>query len=130
VNRALKPCGTPAAYRRHLRWGQDPCESCKEAEYLRVRKGRPRQPLRPCGTRAGYERHRKAGEEPCADCRHANNTEAAEARQKRATRTSEIPHGINGYDNWDCRCQTCRRAKSEANREQRVRREKRKAATA
>ncbi|MEW1760516.1 WhiB family transcriptional regulator [Streptomyces cyaneofuscatus] len=31
----LKPCGTTAAYRRHLRAGQKPCRPCKSAEYLR-----------------------------------------------------------------------------------------------
>ncbi|MET9779383.1 WhiB family transcriptional regulator [Streptomyces sp. NPDC006367] len=31
----LKPCGTPAAYRRHLRAGQQPCPPCKSAEYRR-----------------------------------------------------------------------------------------------
>lgn len=29
--RELKPCGTPAAYRRHLRKGQEACEACKRA---------------------------------------------------------------------------------------------------
>lgn len=28
---ALKPCGTEAAYRRHLRAGEDPCDECREA---------------------------------------------------------------------------------------------------
>ncbi|MFG2211034.1 WhiB family transcriptional regulator [Streptomyces sp. NPDC048638] len=31
----LKPCGTTAAYRRHLRAGQKPCRACKTAEYVR-----------------------------------------------------------------------------------------------
>lgn len=29
--RELKPCGTPAAYRRHLRKGQKACDACKRA---------------------------------------------------------------------------------------------------
>jgi len=29
---ALKPCGTSAAYRRHLRHGERPCDSCKAAQ--------------------------------------------------------------------------------------------------
>ncbi|MER8118999.1 hypothetical protein [Streptomyces sp. NPDC094031] len=32
----LKPCGTPAAYRRHLRVGEEPCPPCKTAEYCRA----------------------------------------------------------------------------------------------
>lgn len=27
----VKPCGTFAAYRRHLRHGEQPCESCRQA---------------------------------------------------------------------------------------------------
>ena len=33
----VQPCGTPAAYRRHLRYGEKPCESCKQAEARRDR---------------------------------------------------------------------------------------------
>lgn len=28
---ALKPCGTPAAYRRHRRRGEEACDACKES---------------------------------------------------------------------------------------------------
>jgi hypothetical protein len=34
---ALKPCGTPAAYRRHLRNGEKPCRACEIAEADRPR---------------------------------------------------------------------------------------------
>lgn len=27
----LEPCGTPAAYRRHYRKGQKPCQRCRDA---------------------------------------------------------------------------------------------------
>jgi hypothetical protein len=42
----VKPCGTPAAYRRHQRHGEKPCERCRRAEALRVairKKRRERQ---------------------------------------------------------------------------------------
>ena len=29
--RDLKPCGTTAAYQRHLRHGETPCDACREA---------------------------------------------------------------------------------------------------
>jgi len=29
--RQLQPCGTPAAYRRHLRHGEQPCDACRDA---------------------------------------------------------------------------------------------------
>ena len=32
----LQPCGTPAAYRRHLDHGEVPCWPCTEAERLRL----------------------------------------------------------------------------------------------
>lgn len=31
----LRPHGTPAAYRRHYRRGERPCEACRRAEALR-----------------------------------------------------------------------------------------------
>lgn len=31
----LQPCGTTAAYRRHYRHGEKPCERCRQAEALR-----------------------------------------------------------------------------------------------
>ncbi|MER0477314.1 WhiB family transcriptional regulator [Streptomyces sp. Edi2] len=51
---ALKPCGTPAAYRRHLRAGQKPCRPCKSAEYLRraERRARPSHPRPSTRTRS------------------------------------------------------------------------------
>ncbi len=33
----LRPCGTYAAYRRHERHGEPPCEACKRAEAARQR---------------------------------------------------------------------------------------------
>ena len=33
---ALKPCGTPAAYHRHLDHHEVPCFACSEAERLRL----------------------------------------------------------------------------------------------
>lgn len=32
VGRPLAPCGTPAAYRRHLREGSEPCTACRKAK--------------------------------------------------------------------------------------------------
>ena len=37
---ALKPCGTPAAYRRHLRKGEEACADCKAAVRSSVSEGR------------------------------------------------------------------------------------------
>jgi len=72
---ALKPCGTPAAYRRHLRMKKrlleqgdiagaraaEPCAACKQAHSDSItpwRKGTPPPPreLRGCGSEAAYQR--------------------------------------------------------------------------
>ena len=53
VARELKPCGTPAAYRRHLRNDEEPCAACLTA----VREGvnRARQERRTESSRAVLE---------------------------------------------------------------------------
>ncbi|MFF4933219.1 WhiB family transcriptional regulator [Streptomyces griseofuscus] len=43
--RENRPCGTPAAYRRHIRAKEKPCTSCKAAESRR-RAGSTRRPRR------------------------------------------------------------------------------------
>lgn len=71
------PHGTPAAHRRHQRWGETPCGPCKEAIRLlsesrrRARGVRPRGPLQPCGTPAAYVRHLRHGEVPDQACTDA-----------------------------------------------------------
>ena len=35
-----KSCGTPAAYRRHLRAGETPCDACRVAHAERLRQYR------------------------------------------------------------------------------------------
>lgn len=74
MGRPLAPCGSEAAYRRHLRWGQEPCDACR-AEHARIqseqRAGEPRE-LRPCGTQAAYRRHLNHGEVPCRACTDAH----------------------------------------------------------
>ena len=48
--RELKPCGTTAAYRRHKRNGEKPCDPCRraavQAESQRTRALRRRTPFR------------------------------------------------------------------------------------
>lgn len=76
-SRVLQPCGTPAAYSRHLARGEKPCELCKTARRryqrawykARLEQNAAARPLAPCGTKAAYRRHRRHGEEPCQECR-------------------------------------------------------------
>ena len=48
--RQLKPCGTTAAYRRHVRHGEKPCDDCRRAavqrESERMRSLRQRVPFK------------------------------------------------------------------------------------
>ncbi len=37
---ATQPCGTEAAYRRHLRHGEAPCEACRTAHADKARTAR------------------------------------------------------------------------------------------
>lgn len=74
----LKPCGTRAAYNRHLANGEPVDAACREAgladSHARyaarvIPLGLPgqRRILRPCGTKAAYDRHVAHGEH-CATC--------------------------------------------------------------
>ena len=40
MGKAPSPCGTPAAYRRHLRYKEDPCTACKKAKRDEARQQR------------------------------------------------------------------------------------------
>ncbi len=67
------PCGTKAAYARHLRNGENPqdCELCATVRNTKPKRmGRP--PSRPCGTMAAWARHKRRGEQPCQACVAAN----------------------------------------------------------
>ena len=37
MTQSLQPCGTYAAYQRHYRRGEEPCEACRQAYLLRNR---------------------------------------------------------------------------------------------
>jgi hypothetical protein len=50
---ATKPCGTEAAYRRHLRNGEPPCDRCRAAHRAETDKHRP-----PSGSPLRQERDR------------------------------------------------------------------------
>lgn len=49
----MKPCGTRAAYMRHLRRSEDPCDLCIEAVAEDARKYRAAKPRRPACRKAG-----------------------------------------------------------------------------
>ena len=98
-NKALQPCGTQAAYRRHLSKGEQPCDACRAAaaayqrDRLRaIRSGeREVRQLQPCGTRAAYRRHLKRNETPCEDCVEAARLDNRRREEQRALAGSRTP---------------------------------------
>ena len=87
MSRELKPCGTNAAYARHLANGEEACDACKKAHSLyegQRQTGTLRrfQPA-PCGTLAAARRHVRNREPVDQACLEA---EAAYMRQWRAER--------------------------------------------
>ena len=84
------PCGTYAAYERHRRAGETPCDACYEGlrrysrERYAVRVGRPvrRWQRVQCGTNSGYIDHVTKRTEPCAKCRKAHRDYMRKYRRK------------------------------------------------
>lgn len=104
--RRLQPCGTRAAYQRHLKAdGYVTCFECLmanaryQAEWFAnsfTSGGGGLRPSgsvlytpQPCGTAAAYQRHRKHGEEACDACKAAWAEQARE-RYARASSTPEV----------------------------------------
>lgn len=86
--RELKPCGTVAAYMRHIRHGELACNPCLEAMAEDSRKRRGYQPFHPveCGTNSGYVRHGQLGQTPCDACRKAHSQYGRDLRARAKAR--------------------------------------------
>jgi hypothetical protein len=69
----LQPCGTYAAYMRHIRRHDTPCRECTDANnrYKAKYRAPSARELKPCGTTAAYRRHLRHNEEPCDECKEA-----------------------------------------------------------
>lgn len=81
----VQPCGTTAAYQRHLKSGEPACEACRAARaaYTRDRRAGmvPARVPPQCGTLSGHDAHRYRGEPSCRPCLDAY---AAYVRDRRA----------------------------------------------
>jgi hypothetical protein len=113
----LLPCGTVAAYRRHIRNGEEACEDCLTAI----------NPARMCGTNAGYQKHHRNNETPCEPCRLARNKYMAQRRGTRFTgqRKGTPEHGTysgakHHERNKTPLCQPCRDARNAYRRQHRA----------
>ena len=67
------------------------------------------------GTWAGY---RSGCPKRCCRYIASEYTMAWKARNKKL-KTPDHVHGLNGYDNYACRCKTCKEAKAEQGRQRR-----------
>lgn len=81
------PCGTPAAYRRHLRNNEEVDPACAANRWSR--RGTPQlvavPEFRPdCGTRSGHQWHVEHHETPCPDCTAADQAADWYARERSA----------------------------------------------
>lgn len=133
----IDACGTDTGYQRHRRAGERICYPCLQAnarrhaertrtEYAgpampdprRVRNGLPVRPYVYRGTGvdtltgcpSSYGKGCR-----CEDCRDKERQRHARVVAELAARPREqVPHGLNGYDNWCCRCSICKAAKATA----------------
>lgn len=121
----LRPCGTRAAYNRHLAHKEKPCEPCKAAETLHGIRRRQRKHPQPCGTNAAYHRHNRAQEPPCDPCKKAHADHMAEHRGGRAGQNESECGTRSGYHrhirDGQIPCPECRQANTEYHREHRAR---------
>ena len=97
---ALLPCGTNAAYGRHLNKGEKPCPACTQAhtEYTAERRNTPpekrRRPEAKCGTPSGAARHWRNKEPACEPCAESRR----EYERERAARKKLIADAQQAYD--------------------------------
>lgn len=87
----LQPCGTNAAYARHIKHGEVPCDACRAAHAADVAKYRPEKPKvkrKRHGTKAAYQRHLYNKEEPCFKCKVASARAKQRYRARRKKRKS------------------------------------------
>lgn len=85
--RPLAPCGTRAAYERHLRNHEPVCDPCRLAHNAARRASKAKAKAAPCGTRSAYQRHLRKNEPPCDACRQANTDTSRQRRQARSQRS-------------------------------------------
>lgn len=135
-----------AAYKRHLRHGETPCDLCRavntEKSRKQLAKSRPsdwkKRELAPCGTTAAYARHLLHNEKACEACLAANRAAVKLWQDKtRKPRALPVPCGSYGAykrhkKNGEEPCDACKTAMrtwtkqwADENREH-VRRERKK----
>lgn len=84
--RQLKPCGSRAAYVRHQRHGETPCDACVEGNRLEAQQGRERRAQTPFDQIPHGENGFTNYGCRCEICTEANKQRCARDRRKRRDR--------------------------------------------
>ncbi|MEU0356541.1 WhiB family transcriptional regulator [Streptomyces cyaneofuscatus] len=121
--RQLAPCGTDAAYDRHRRNGEQPCDPCRRAHnernvQVRAEARHRRATANECGTTKAYYRHLLVGEDIDPACQAASD-----AYEQQLTLPPGPPEcgTRGGYQRHrrlgETACDACRAANSAADRD-------------
>lgn len=96
-NARRQPCGTEAAARRHVYYGETEngkllCAECQAGRDARRGTARRHKPglVNRCGSRTGYDDHKALGTPVCGPCREAANAQAR-ARYARLPKATKEP---------------------------------------
>lgn len=115
--RKLKPCGTEAAYARHLKRGEPIDDLCREGSSkersLRRNKGKPEgwDAEKPCGTLAARSRHKRLGEPVDEACRLVYNEDARKRRADNKVSECGTEGGFRAHRrSYEQACGECREA--------------------
>lgn len=109
------PCGTRAAYEQHLSRGEQPCDSCRQAERDRRRNRRPygakAGACSQCGKAVWLSRSSRP-DPTCHDCRRGNPGAAKASPYKRRLLSNVPWDGVTNEeilerDRWLCRMDQC-----------------------
>ncbi|WP_035796387.1 hypothetical protein [Kitasatospora mediocidica] len=91
--KTLRPCGTSAAYARHRRHGETPCEPCRLANREAQRRllDAEHDRLRPIkhGTTGGWHAHQYRREAACGACARAYRAYQRDRYAARKNQTTE-----------------------------------------
>jgi len=106
--RELKPCGTQAGYRRHIRRGEEACDACLAANAKAYEKYFPKstRELSPHGSLAAYRKHYRDKEEACRACKDEyNRWKYGRSNMKNVTCIRHSPIVVTNRkrkDFWEC----------------------------
>lgn len=103
-----------AAFVRHRRNGETPCDACREARRIdgtnrkRAKGSKPRQQPA-CGTDGGYQRHHRENTTPCERCIQAHRDYQNTNNRRNAARAAFLDGpactcSCPAPDTWACTC--------------------------